>query len=196
MSTRHWFLTWTTYGTWLPGDERGFVGSVVDGDGPRIRHNEPGTPCDASIPALRQAAQLQMKQSPVWLIAAQAVAVGEQFHETARYRNWELLVFSIMTNHVHLVVTVLEDPDPELILGSFKSYASRRLNQQRGTKQNWWTESGSKRRVREANLPAVVRYVRDQEGPLVMWIAPAWQAELERIFGERPAQGERGASAP
>ncbi|MFM7541512.1 MAG: hypothetical protein ACKO9Z_17805, partial [Planctomycetota bacterium] len=23
-------LTWTTYGTWLPGDERGFVGNVVE----------------------------------------------------------------------------------------------------------------------------------------------------------------------
>ena len=25
---RNWFLTWTTYGTWLPGDPRGFVGSL------------------------------------------------------------------------------------------------------------------------------------------------------------------------
>ncbi len=25
---RYWFLTWTTYGPWLPGDRRGFVGPV------------------------------------------------------------------------------------------------------------------------------------------------------------------------
>jgi hypothetical protein len=25
---RYWFLIWTTYGTWLPGDDRGFVSPV------------------------------------------------------------------------------------------------------------------------------------------------------------------------
>jgi REP element-mobilizing transposase RayT len=28
MAGNTWLLTWTTYGTWLPGDERGFVGYV------------------------------------------------------------------------------------------------------------------------------------------------------------------------
>ena len=27
-SHRYWLLTWTTYGTWLPGDDRGFVSPV------------------------------------------------------------------------------------------------------------------------------------------------------------------------
>ena len=30
MEIDSWLLTWTTYGTWLPGDERGFVGNVVE----------------------------------------------------------------------------------------------------------------------------------------------------------------------
>ena len=30
MEADSWLLTWTTYGTWLPGDERGFVGNVVE----------------------------------------------------------------------------------------------------------------------------------------------------------------------
>jgi hypothetical protein len=48
---RYWFLTWTTYGTWLPGDARGFVGRVWNEDlGPRVKHNEPGTPYDANLP--------------------------------------------------------------------------------------------------------------------------------------------------
>src|SRR5690349_21194983 len=41
---RVWHLTWTTYGTWLPGDERGFVSNVRDGDGPEVKHNTPATP--------------------------------------------------------------------------------------------------------------------------------------------------------
>ena len=32
---RYWLLTWHTYGTWLPGDRRGFVGRVREGSGPR-----------------------------------------------------------------------------------------------------------------------------------------------------------------
>ena len=30
MEADSWLLTWTTYGTWLPGDEHGFVGNVVE----------------------------------------------------------------------------------------------------------------------------------------------------------------------
>ena len=30
METDSWLLTWTTYGTWLPGDKHGFVGNVVE----------------------------------------------------------------------------------------------------------------------------------------------------------------------
>ena len=44
---RYWLLTWTTYGTWLPGDQRGFVSNVPNGSGPEVRHNIPGTPYDA-----------------------------------------------------------------------------------------------------------------------------------------------------
>jgi hypothetical protein len=31
---RVWMITWTTYGTRLPGDARGFVSNVRDGPGP------------------------------------------------------------------------------------------------------------------------------------------------------------------
>ncbi len=30
---RHWLVTSTTYGTWTPGDDSGFVSRVRDGDG-------------------------------------------------------------------------------------------------------------------------------------------------------------------
>jgi hypothetical protein len=56
-----WLLTSTTYGTWLPGDERGFVGRVRDvrvGDeisDARIEHDRVGTQYDAAIPKLREA---------------------------------------------------------------------------------------------------------------------------------------------
>src|SRR5262249_61062771 len=43
---RYWLLTWTTYGSWLPGDARGSVASVRNKTGPRIEHDQPGIPVE------------------------------------------------------------------------------------------------------------------------------------------------------
>ena len=72
--TRTWLLTWTTYGTWLPGDERGFVSNVAEGDGPEVKHNVSGTPYDARQRGLALAARTQMKGEPVWLSAERLLA--------------------------------------------------------------------------------------------------------------------------
>ena len=83
-----------------------------------------------------------------------------------------LLAAAVMANHVHLVVGVVGDPDPERILHSFKSYASRVLNKQWQRPRNgtWWTSSGSKRKLpSERAVTGAVRYVLDQKHPLVVW---------------------------
>ena len=83
---RFWLLTWTTYGTWLPGDERGFVSNVRDGEGPEVKHNMPGTPYDAKQRGLAIAARKQLKEKPVWLTTEQAGPLALQFRETATFR--------------------------------------------------------------------------------------------------------------
>jgi hypothetical protein len=50
---RHWLLTWTMYGTWLPGDHRGFVSNVSNGNGQGKRHNTPGTLPNYDMAGLR-----------------------------------------------------------------------------------------------------------------------------------------------
>jgi REP element-mobilizing transposase RayT len=167
---RHWLLTWTTYGSWLPGDRRGFVGQLRDATGLPYIHNLPHTPCDADMPALEGAMRAAMKGAPIRLGPAQAEALVAQFRETAAYRGWLLLAGAVMANHVHLVVGVPGDPDPEKLLHDFKSYASRTLNRlgSRPVNGTWWTESGSKRKLRD--VLAAVEYVRNQERPLVIWV--------------------------
>jgi len=79
-----------------------------------------------------------------------------------------------MANHVHLVVGVPGDPEPDTLLGDFKSYGSRALNRNFGRPQSdtWWTESGSKRKLRdESAVLAAVEYIRHQQNPLLIWIA-------------------------
>src|SRR5437868_4444484 len=101
---RHWLITWTCYGQWLPGDERGFVSGVEDESGRRVIHNTPGTPFDADMPALKSHAQSIMKGLPVSLAKPDADALIAQYQETSRIRGWELQAASVMFNHTHIIV--------------------------------------------------------------------------------------------
>ena len=71
---RYWLLTWTMYGNWLPGDERGFVSSVSDGHSGKTIHNIPGTPYDANWNHLNLAMCQQLKCPPIRLDVSQAEA--------------------------------------------------------------------------------------------------------------------------
>jgi hypothetical protein len=68
---RYWLLSNTCYGTWLPGDARGFVGHVWEHrslepeDNTRIVHNQPGTPYDQEMPRLHLAALNNLKGAPI-----------------------------------------------------------------------------------------------------------------------------------
>jgi len=186
---RFWLLTWTTYGTWLPGDARGFVSRVKDGPGARVEHDVLHTPYDAHMPGLKHSAETMLKSPPVLLKRPQADALLEQFQETARVRRWNLIATAIMVSHVHLFTGVSGDPDPEMLLRDFKSYGSRALNGRwpKPASGTWWTESGSKRKKEdEAAIRTAIAYVRDQPNPLVVWLS-----EEARLF-----LGERGVSAP
>jgi REP element-mobilizing transposase RayT len=178
---RYWLLTWTTHGTWLPGDPRGNVTSVKDGPGPRIRHNIPQTPVDGNMPELRGWAEDHLKGPPIFLEFSHAEQILAQFHETTSHRSWLLVATAIMRNHIHLEVGVPGDPDPEVMLRDYKSYASRKLNRSwpRPASGTWWTESGSKRKLKDEDaILAAAKYIRDQEFALVVWIQPEFAAEL------------------
>ena len=174
---RFWLLTWTTYGTWLPGENYGFVSAVRNEQGEQVIHNMPNTPFEEGMPGLKEYARQVMKGDPVWLIGEQARALLEQFHETAQYRNWQLLAVAIMANHIHIVIGVPGDPEPEKLLQSLKAYGSRKLNKawDRPASDTWWTESGSRRKLpNESAVRAAIVYVREQEKPLLIWIADGY----------------------
>ncbi|MEZ6040780.1 MAG: hypothetical protein R3C20_09750 [Planctomycetaceae bacterium] len=180
---RYWFLTWTTYGTWLPGDQRGFVSDIKRDDGTTVRHNLPGTEYDANVRALEAHAASLQKASSVRLTKVQAELLMDQFLVTAEVRRWILFAVAIMANHCHLVVGVSGDPDPEKLLGDFKSYGSRKLNRNGQTVplDKRWTKSGSKRKLADdqAVLNAI-QYTIDQEFPLVVWVNAVPELSLTR----------------
>jgi len=99
---RYWFLTWRTYGTWLPG-ENGFVGYYYPDGARRVIDNLPGMPATEQIPALERYARTAMKAEPVQLTVQQAHVVLAQLQESAAYRGWSLEAVAVMVNHIHIV---------------------------------------------------------------------------------------------
>jgi hypothetical protein len=181
---RYWLITWTTYGTWLPGDARGFVGNVREQDGVQITHNVPGTPYDADLPTLTNYAREHMKGAPVTLDEFDANALICQYQETTSIRTWMLFAASVMYNHTHVVIGVAGDPDLDSLLETLKSWATRRLQRDRVLPPNgtFWTEKGSKRKLpdQHALCEGVIYVARKQPNPLAVYIAPEFQEIIDQ----------------
>ena len=87
------FITWTTYGSWLPGDSRGW------------KHWKKGE--QQPQPVLEDWCKGRMKEKPVLLNEQQRLAVEGVIRDHAAHRGWELHAVSVRSNHVHVAVTVV-----------------------------------------------------------------------------------------
>jgi REP element-mobilizing transposase RayT len=177
---RAWLLTSTTYGTWLPGDARGFVGRVTDvraGDGTptaRVEHDEFGTEYDRDIRGLRESARDHMTGEPVWLTVEQAAVVAADIRSSAAFRQWELTTVAVMANHFHVVIRAPAAVLTDKIFQVLKSYSSRALNKRwpKPASGTWWTASGSRRPLKDDHaVEFATRYVLNQHAPLAVWSA-------------------------
>lgn len=173
-----YFLTWNTYGTWLPGDERGWT---LYGHGWQLPD-----------PALKLEAAASMTEDACRLDVEQREEVERQIAETCRIRGWELHAVNCRSNHVHVVVTATQNP--KIVRNQLKAWCTRRLKElelkqrqsrprlrfglvsgakQHGmtegireqgddTRENWWAERGSQRVINNLEgLGAAILYVRD-----------------------------------
>ncbi|HVC93801.1 MAG TPA: hypothetical protein VND64_08925 [Pirellulales bacterium] len=155
------FMTWSTYGTWLPGDERGWV---------EYRHGW-------QLPDLARKleAAAKMTEDACILDDEQRGLVERTISEHCDKRRWELFAVNCRTNHLHIVVGAHREPDE--MRSQFKAWCTRRLKEldaQRaetastGTvREKWWAERGSRRYVNDkASLAAAIAYVTEgQDGP-------------------------------
>jgi REP element-mobilizing transposase RayT len=145
-----YFISWTTYGTWLPGDERGWV----EGDTPGIQAPDPGR---------REEAHGLMTEPSVTLDPAQREVVRATVEAHCRIRGWHLHAVNPRSNHVHVVVTA--PVPPEVVMNQFKSWCSRRLNERRSAKrEHWWTYHGSTKWINdEKYLRNAIQYVNERQ---------------------------------
>ena len=160
-------ITWSCYGTWLPGDQRGYVSNTRLPEGGYLpKKNTPGTVVTADDAYTRQRARDLQKQPTSLLSATLAFEAAKALVEAARLRGWRILRGAVMTNHVHVLVLDCPDDGPavrRILKGSSQAALSSKVCQSR----RWWTAGGSDRYKHGWQaIEAAVQYVAQQPGVL------------------------------
>jgi REP element-mobilizing transposase RayT len=134
----NYFITFRTYGTWLHGDERGSVDRS---------HNQVGEPLIEANAGLHSYRRRSLNAPPVVMNEACRECVDETVREVAAHRGWAIIALCVLSNHVHVVVSMPDDVAPEKAMNDFKSYSTRRLRERSLAPPSMtiWTRHGSTR---------------------------------------------------
>ena len=150
-------ITWTAYGTWLPGDPRSW----------RKRGAGPQTP----RPLLAAWCAKQMTGEVVVLRPHDRETVEAACREHIAVRGWRMHAVQAPTNHVHVVVVANEEP--ETVRDQLKANCTRRLRTQTDplVRERTWSRGGHCDVLEdEVALLAAVEYVLHGQDK------PGWQA--------------------
>jgi REP element-mobilizing transposase RayT len=153
-----YFITFTTYGTWLHGTSKG-KGSVD------VHHNAYDTPFLAPNAGREARAREAMIQSAYVMTADERDIVCRAIVSLATERNWDLLAVHVRSNHVHVVVAA--ETDPGRIMSDVKSRASRDLMRAGfgdATRKRWTRHGSTRHLFRIADVEEKIRYTVDGQG--------------------------------
>jgi len=119
-----YMVTWTTYGTWLQGDKRGYVkdSKVLDG-------NE----------KLEQANENLQRHDSVILIFSERSIVLKAIIAEARKIDHNIEAIAVCSNHVHIAARPCKETI-ELIVSRYKNVSRTALNR----KERIWTHGFDK----------------------------------------------------
>lgn len=153
------FITIVTYGTWLPGDERGWVECQRGWQ----------LPCRP----LELEARARMNEDACVLSLAQRKLVEFQIAETCEHRKWILHAQNCRSTHLHTVVGAFETA-PTKVRQDLKAWCTRRLKRDADSgRENWWAERGSVHWVfTEEELERVIEYVDEAQDRKHLEIKP------------------------
>jgi REP element-mobilizing transposase RayT len=155
-------ISWTCYGHWLHGNQRGSVDT---------EHNALDEPWLDSDPERERAEREAMTQPAYVLDEPRRRVVLDAIREVCNHRGWTLHAVHVRALHVHVVVT--GEATPERMMNDFKAYASRALNRAGldDSTRKRWTRHGSTRYINDPHyLHAAVGYVLYKQGaPMQRW---------------------------
>ena len=150
-----YLITWTTHGTWLHGDRRGWV-----------KYSQSGIQAPDGV--IESATRARLREAPVLLGVNQRHVVEQTVRRHCDIRGWTLHALNVRPHHVHLVVAA--DVKPEVVMEQLKAWCSRRLNEARPpadcapTHRKWWTEHGSTKWINDLDyLRNAIRCVLEHQ---------------------------------
>jgi REP element-mobilizing transposase RayT len=151
-----YFITFACYGCRVHGDDRGSVDRL---------HNKFATPILETDVERQKTEFSNMEQYPYSMDDPRRTVVLHAIQEVCSHRDWYLHAVHVRSNHVHVIVAA--EPAPELVMNSFKSWASRRLNEAGfdSPARKRWARHGSTRWLWEPeNIAAAMAYVVGEQG--------------------------------
>ena len=151
-----YFITFRCFGTWLPGDVRGWTDRPVHARDMSLRSSHPG---------LQSIARDAMADSLFTLERPHRQTVVAAIRDVYAHRGGTLHALNVRTNHVHLVVSANSSPDQAMTV--LKAWSTRRLREvgliAEGVKP--WSRHGSTRYLwRVDQIEAAVSYVLEGQG--------------------------------
>ena len=122
-------ITWTTYGTWMPGDLRGWRKRKCGNQLPR--------------PLLAERCRKKMKGEAVLLEQHDRETVERACREHCHHRGWQLYAVNARTNHVHVVLAAV-DALPQKVRDQLKANCTGALRRQDQplVVERTWTRGG------------------------------------------------------
>ena len=156
-----YFLTFSTYGTHLPGDLRGWVRKLQPAPGTKQALPCPNLELHITTTLVPDAFHLSTLE--------QQNCVLHAIQETCRYKEWRLIAAHVRTDHVHCLLQGLVTP--EVMLSTLKAYATRALRQQfTSGDAKIWARHGSTLYVWDVkDLDAVTHYIVHEQGTPMAW---------------------------
>ena len=146
--TLGYMITWTTYGTWLQGDERGYV------------KNGKIYPANKNLLQYNKKTQLQ---DAVKLSKVQQKIVQDAILKESALQGQRIYALSVMPTHVHLVAGYIPQPISKIV--AYYKKSTRLALKAIGHNGRLWTKGYDKRFCfDEESLTRRIRYV-DKQNP-------------------------------
>jgi len=155
-----YFITFTTYGTWLHGDGRGSVDK---------EHNKVGTEFIAPNVPLARSQHASLKDGQFQMNKDQRGIVLDAILEVCKFREW--LGYAVHVRHRHIHAVIGGTDEPERMMHDFKTYATRAIKKhfdQYAETKRFWTRHGSTRYLwTQEMLASAMNYVKYEQGQIM-----------------------------
>lgn len=142
-----YMLTWTTYGSWLQGDQRGWV---KDGVICSVNHS------------LQKANTESLKSSPVRFTTPQQSIIYNAILKHAVEKQHEIFALSITNNHVHLLIREY-DEGPSRLTARYKNNAKKQLGEIFIGRPVWTKGSNTRSCNTLKDLRNMIEYIKKHE---------------------------------